>query len=374
MNNRIAIFCFYDKNGVVDSYVEYLLSQMSLCVKKLVIVINGECDKDSFDLFKKYTEFVFIRENKGYDGGAYKDTILKYLKDEDWSSWDELVLLNDTFYGPLYPWKKIFTKMKNVDADFWGLSRCAGIDRYTKKGRVCLPEHIQSFFIVCNKSILNTAAFIEFWKGLEYPRNYDEAIEWFEVGFSTFFKQRGFKSSSYLEEVNPDLQLEHNQVIFLEKPGRLVKELAFPIIKKKAMSLYCFNEAIDAYTYVKNNTQYDISMILQNLKRLDEAKEIKPLSPILLEEFYKSHNRIYIYGRGNWSKGITEFFQYKGWKFEKYIVTENTGGFLDTVNYRDVTFEKEDGLILALGEENLAQVYEVVRNDLSESQIFVPIF
>ena len=372
MNNKIAIFCFYDKDGIVDAYVEYLLDQLSLCVKKLVVVVNGSIKTEALPLLSKHTENIFIRENKGYDGGAYRDTILEYLKDEDWNLWDELVLLNDTFYGPLYPWEKVFTKMEEVDADFWGLSRCLGIDRYTKKGRVCLPEHIQAFFIVCKKAMLTSTAFLEFWEDLEYPRNYDEAIEWFEVGFSKFFMKKGFRCKSYLEEVNPNLQLEHNEVLFLEKPGYLVKELGFPVVKKKAMALYCFNEAKDAYIYVKSNTEYDSSLILQNLKRLDKANQIKPFSPLLLEEFYKMHDKIYIYGRGNWSKGITEFFEYKGWKFEKYIVTENTCGFLDTINYRDVKFGNADGVILALGEENLNQVYKVVINDLSESQMFVP--
>ena len=40
--NRIAIFSFYDSEGIVYDYVEYYLNELKKNVARLVIVINGQ--------------------------------------------------------------------------------------------------------------------------------------------------------------------------------------------------------------------------------------------------------------------------------------------------------------------------------------------
>ena len=37
---RLCIFCFYDKNGVVDSYIEYLLNDLRSCSAYIIVVVN----------------------------------------------------------------------------------------------------------------------------------------------------------------------------------------------------------------------------------------------------------------------------------------------------------------------------------------------
>lgn len=52
-----------------------------------------------------------VRENAGYDAGAYKFAIFKYLKIEEIRQYEELILCNDTFIGPFVPLKDIFDTM-----------------------------------------------------------------------------------------------------------------------------------------------------------------------------------------------------------------------------------------------------------------------
>ena len=49
--------------------------------------------------FSRYTNEIIIRENSGFNAGAYADVIVKVLDDEI-RDWDELVLCNDIFFGP----------------------------------------------------------------------------------------------------------------------------------------------------------------------------------------------------------------------------------------------------------------------------------
>lgn len=370
---RIAIFCFYDKGGIVDKNAEYLVKKMMSCVEKLVVVVNGSVTDEGYDLLKGYTDYVYLRENIGYDGGAYKDTILYYLKYEDWSQWDELILFNNTFYGPFYEWENVFTKMESVDVDFWGLSRCLGINTVNKHwGVLQFPEHIQSYFLVCRKSIISVPSFYEFWKAMHYANSYIDAIKNFEVAFSDFFHKKGFISTSYLEVIKPNVELEYNRMIYYDKPYHLVVNCGFPVLKKKSLTMRLFREIKAIFEYIKHNTTYDIQMILKDIERLDDEDGIKPFSLNTLENFYKIHKRIYIYGHGEWGKAITEYFEYKGWCFEGYIVTSGANVDAGEINLEEVIFEENDGIILALCEENAKQVVSKIKDRVYKHQLMIP--
>ena len=183
---RLGIFVFYDKEGIVDKYVEVLLETMLQELKKLVIVVNGNINESSKQRMLNYSENIFVRENKGYDGGAYKDVFLNYLVDENWENWDEVVLFNDTFFGPLFSWKNVFGKMESEDLDFWGLTRHPGGGKMPLSTNE-IPSHLQGYFLVCKKNLVLSEAFYLFWESLEYPQSYNEAVENFEIRFTTYF-------------------------------------------------------------------------------------------------------------------------------------------------------------------------------------------
>ena len=39
---RVAIYFFYDKNGIVDKYVNYFLEDLKKNLDRLIIVCNGK--------------------------------------------------------------------------------------------------------------------------------------------------------------------------------------------------------------------------------------------------------------------------------------------------------------------------------------------
>ena len=69
---------------------------------------------------------------------------------------------------------------------------------------------------------------------------------------------------------------------------------------------------------------------------------------------------------------MERYFQYREWKFENFIVSEDIGEAENCKLYKDVKFEKTDGIILALGQKNVRKVYESIKQDLSDEQIFLP--
>ncbi len=115
---RCGVFVFYNEHGKVGQYVEILLKSIQSVLDELVIIINGKIESHAKEKLSQYSSHIFQRDNVGYDGGAYKDVFTSFLRGKDWAQWDELLLINDTFYGPFYDWHEVFDVMDGRKCDF----------------------------------------------------------------------------------------------------------------------------------------------------------------------------------------------------------------------------------------------------------------
>ena len=184
---RLGIFVFYDERGKVGKYVEYLLSEICQNVSDLYIISNGDLVEESRERLKKYSHNVYERENKGFDGGAYKNVICNIIGLENFKNWDELLLVNDTFYGPFWSLSNVFQEMSKSQCDFWGLSI------HEENTRLSIKKHIQSYFLVIRKKLLWSDEFTEFWIGLKDINSFESAVKNFEITFTQFFAGHGYR-------------------------------------------------------------------------------------------------------------------------------------------------------------------------------------
>ena len=69
---RLAIYFFYDKDGVVDDYIPYLLRDLNENISELLIVCNGKLTVEGSAKFKELTPHLLVRDNTGLDVWAYK--------------------------------------------------------------------------------------------------------------------------------------------------------------------------------------------------------------------------------------------------------------------------------------------------------------
>ena len=121
---RLGIYFFFDKDGIVDKYIDYVLEDLTKHVDKLIVVCNGQLNERGRKTFEKFTGNIIVRENKGFDVWAYKTAI----DSEGWNKlieYDEIILMNYTIMGPVYPLKEMFDIMdKRLELDFWGITKC----------------------------------------------------------------------------------------------------------------------------------------------------------------------------------------------------------------------------------------------------------
>lgn len=370
--NRLGIAVFYDCDGVLDPYFEVILKEISCLCQKLIVAVNGNIQKESLAKLGKYTNDIWRRENTGFDAGAYKDVLLNCFSAGQEKQFDELILFNDTFYGPLYPLNDVWERFENEDVDFWGITRYPGGEGPDGKK---IPTHIQSYFLVIRKSMFHSEAFQTFWKAMQYPGDIGQAILRFEVEFTEYFTKTGFcgkaltdlKKASYLEKWNTNPYTFYN--------FEMVRYMRIPFLKKKIFICWDagYKNALAALKYVEENLNYDTQLIWNHIFRLGRDMRFPEWNfYVKTEQFYNTHKRVFIYGAGNYGERVNEYFQYKKWINSGFIISENQPVYNENVYvYSDMKFEKEDGIIIAMGKKYAVAVYEKIRREFLDSQLMM---
>lgn len=290
---RLAIFFFYDKDGIVDNYILYFLKDLKNNVDELLIVCNGFLNNNSENDLKNITSNIIVRENKGFDVWAYKAGIERYGWDKI-SCYDELILCNFTLFGPLYPFKYMFEEMNEKDLDFWGITKHHKVD-FDSFG-TCkynyIPEHIQSSFLVIRKSLIRTKDYQNFWDNIPMINSYADSVGYYEAIFTKDFKDKGYKEDVF---VNTEDLREHTRYPLLMMSYELVKNRKCPVIKRKSFSQSYYDmlsetigqSTLELYDYIRNNTNYDINLIWDSILReynMYDIKNIMHLNYILPKE------------------------------------------------------------------------------------------
>lgn len=228
---RIAIFSFYDQEGVVDRYVEYLLVDLCHNLERLVIVCNGPLQAQMRSKLSVYTNCILERENEGFDIWGYKAG-MELLGWEEISQYDELVLCNDSVIGPVYPFCEMFEEMDSKEIDFWGITKHYELDEnpFSKKSGAKLMEHIQSYFMVFRQNVLRDRRFQEYWEQLPMLHSYEEAVGSHESIFTARLVDMGYAYDVY---VDTDEYRDYTPNALRMCPDILVGVKRCPIIKKR---------------------------------------------------------------------------------------------------------------------------------------------
>lgn len=280
---RAGIFVFYDRDGVVDRYAEYLLRDLNQNLEKLVIICNGKLSAIGREKLQKLCDQLYVRENAGLDAAGFQEGILHVFGWDELERYDELVLANDTFYGPFRPFKEIFTEMLSHDVDFWGMTEHleAAAPGFNISG-IC-PSHLQTYFLVIRSNMVKSREFHEYWERMPVYSDFSQVVKKHETIFTQHFRDRGFRGEAYVDLTGLRGTALSNINCYAFAPGQLVRDHRFCAIKRKNFVLEQSEllvhsggeELRAALDYVQWNTDYDVGMIWENLLRLYELPLLK---------------------------------------------------------------------------------------------------
>lgn len=190
---RVVFYLFYDPLGIVDEYVTYKLRALRPHADHIFVVSNSGLTAEGRKSLEDVADTVWARENVGFDVWAYKEALEVFGADR-LTEYDELILMNYTFFGPIFPFAETFERMKACeDVEFWGLTAHKSVPSPYTGGTTMLPMHIQSHWIAVRKAMFTSIEFTRYWDKMPMITSYDDSILQHEARFTSYFADRGFR-------------------------------------------------------------------------------------------------------------------------------------------------------------------------------------
>lgn len=268
---RVLFYLFFDEQGIVDDYIPFKLSKLREHVDTIFVVSNTKLDAVARDRLEAVADFVHERENVGFDVWAYKEA-MEVFGERRLLDYDELILMNYTFFGPIYPFSETFHAMDAVECDFWGVTAHKAMtpNPFTHEG--VLPLHLNSHWIAVRRRMFTSPEFRSYWANMPPIKSYVDSILMHESRFTEYFSKLGFTYRVTFPPENYPTEYTAFQSVEMMLGDRC------PILKRRLFfqdPLFLEQNAIilrDAIGLVERTSDYDLSLVWKNVVRTAEPR------------------------------------------------------------------------------------------------------
>ena len=160
---------------------------------------------------KKVCDGLIIRRNEGYDYGSWM-TGIRFCKELILRK-KQLIICNDSFWGPVRPIKHLIKRLSQCNADVIGLT-----------DNLMYKPHLQSPFLMFNERAISCPNFWTFWDNIQCWHDKRSIVKYYEVGLPVLLKSKGLHLKS-LYSTNANGNILHSEW------KKLIEDQNFPFIK-----------------------------------------------------------------------------------------------------------------------------------------------
>ena len=259
---KALVYVIFESEARLQEYKLRFLQALAPLVDDVIVVVNGQLHDDDINTLETYGS-VLTRDNKGYDTAAFREGIFAFGKDK-LRDYDQLLLVNDTNIGPMRDLSQVFQEMADKQLDFWGISFGEEQEDVTKENPYgYIPKHLQSYFLVIEKLMLNDDDFYEYWTHLTDTDSRDKAIGRHETRFTKHFADLGYRYDAVVQEYEDSAMYIH--------PLKMLKA-GSPLVKYTALKNYDEDQFLwqgldrdsevpDLLEFVAEETDYPVSIL-----------------------------------------------------------------------------------------------------------------
>lgn len=218
---RVCFFAHFDTEGNVADYVVRYLHKLRELDFAIVFTTTAAISPATEAALLEICHDVIVRENQGLDFGSWAEAFARHGH----KLTGELLLANDSVYGPVGNLGSPLQDLLRQDADFYGFVESLDTGR-----------HLQSWFMLFKPHVYRSLAF-ESIMALPFSRmSKREIIEGAEIGLSTTLTGAGFRyvaayqpsASSLLARLRP---FNPSHVLWRE----LITDCRIPFIKAELL-------------------------------------------------------------------------------------------------------------------------------------------
>jgi len=268
---RVVFYLIYDERGEIDDYIPYKLEHLRPFADYIVAIVNGALTDRGTAALAPVVDEIWERDNVGFDVGGYA-MALERFGDERLAEFDELILMNYTWFGPVRPFDDLFTRMNEKKVGFWGITDHGPTDPHPVTFKGVMPSHLQSHWLAIRRSMFTSEAWKRYWQQMPDITTYEESILEHEARFTEFFEQAGnsYDVAFPYQHYSPSMHPAFESAIDLIEDG-------CPVLKRRPFfhdPLYLDREAIIGRWLVQTATQtgYPERLIWQSVSKVAPAR------------------------------------------------------------------------------------------------------
>lgn len=191
---RLVIYAMWDRRGEADPHVLHALAALRPHADRLLVVSNGDLVDGARTALRAVADEVIERENTGFDIGAQRAALAHVGRET--ADFDEIVLCNDTWFGPIGSFDEVFARMSERAVDMWGMTDHPRLEPNPFTGSGVLEQHLQSYWIAVRRGLHQSPAWRAYWDALPEFGTYEAAVQQHEVRFTEHFRGLGFESAA----------------------------------------------------------------------------------------------------------------------------------------------------------------------------------
>ncbi len=263
---RIAIVALRGDANKIYEYVLYLLKEIKDNVQALHIVYCGNLKEENDTCLRKVSPYI-----QSYSGNTSIEgfnIIVQQLGTSRLKVFDELLLVDDSLFGPLYSMQDVLRKMEGEKADFWGIVERNDSFSKSVQGGV-LTRHFSPGFLVLRSPLLKDKRMIALFRELSSKECSEEERL---AELHRVFQGWGYQGVPFCKTVDLDSsKIKKNIAQDLWNVYELVGRRKMPFLSKTAFLLDTGERLsrglLDALPrtmdYLRNQGEYDEKHIWQ---------------------------------------------------------------------------------------------------------------
>lgn len=178
---RICLFAGYSSKGIIEDYALYYMQELSK-ISDVYYLADNIVMPEYIEKITPYVKGAYGYKHGKYDFGSWQE-LINIISWEKLSEYDELILTNDSVFGPLYNFKDFIERIeKDKEWDVCGIN--AAYDFHT--------WHLSSYFLIFRKNSFLSDTFKEHINSVKKEDNVKKVIEKYEIGLSRKMTEAGF--------------------------------------------------------------------------------------------------------------------------------------------------------------------------------------
>ncbi len=219
VHRRAAVLACFFPDGRLPDTLLILIRGLRELVDTIVLV--GDCPLFPSELNKLegLVRYALFTRHQQYDFGSYKRGLAFLRKKGLLQETNELIFINDSCFGPIYPLLEAFRAMNQIPCDFWGFTG------YQHEKSRFFKTFISSYFYVFRRNVIASGCLDLFMARIQGTYDRNDTIGHLETEFTAFLEDRGFLWQTLCR----DLELNN-----IYNPLTLVAKYRVPLVKKKA--------------------------------------------------------------------------------------------------------------------------------------------